>query len=147
MPDAATRFTLGIRNPVPEVRLTAVAGAMKRGTALPSPHEVAPLLQDADPRVRLVACVLLGQIGTAAVAALVQALDEKQPEGVRKFAASGLAQLGPGAAASGADALGRCLSSPDETLRLNAALALSRIGTGGLPALRRGLAAETSATA
>lgn len=146
MPDAASRFALGIRNPVPEARLTAVAEAMKRRAALPAPQEVAPLLQDADPRVRLIACVLLGQIGTPAVAALVMALDEKQPAGVRNFAASGLAQVGPGAAA-GADALGKCLTAPDETLRLNAALALARIGTVGLPALRRGLATETSATA
>ena len=137
-------FTQRVRDPRPEARLAAVAEALLPGGAVPTPADVAPLLDDPDFKVRELAAVLLGQIGAPAVAALSRALEEKQRPPVRHFAASGLARIGP-AAAPAIEALGKCLAAPDETLRVIAALALSRIGAPALAILRRGLATEISA--
>ena len=141
-----TSFAQRLRDPKAETRLAALGDVLKPGGPTPTAPEVAPLLNDADANVRQLAVVVLGQIGAPAVSALASALDEKQPQVVRIFAASGLLRVGPPAAPA-AEALGKCLSDADEGLRLNAALALSRIGPPALPVLRRALAGEKSANA
>ena len=146
MPDVSLPFSERIRDERPERRLAAVAEALKPGAERPRTEDVAPLVDDADESVRQLAVVLLGQMGAAAVPALVRALGQKQPTLIRAFAASGLAQAGSGASPA-AEALGTCLASPEESLRIPAALALSRIGASALPVLRRALAAREGPTA
>jgi HEAT repeat protein len=133
-------------DPRPEARLAAVAEALKPGAPRPLAEAVAPLLDDPDHSVRQLAVVLLGQIGNPGVPSLARALADEQPALIRAFAASGLAQAGPGAAPA-AEALGRCLACPEESVRIPAALALSRIGTPALPFLRRAMSAKEAATA
>lgn len=139
-------FAQRLRDPKPETRLAALAEVLKPGGPTATAQDVAPLLDDPEINVRQVAATVLGQIGAPAVAALARALDEKQPAIVRLFAASGLLRMGPPAAPA-AEALGKCLSDADEGLKINAALALSRIGSPALPVLRRALTGEKSAAA
>jgi HEAT repeat protein len=146
MAEASRSFAESARDPKPEARLAALGEALKPGVPLPAPEAVASLLEDPEETVRQLAVVLLGRIGPPAVPALTRALGEKQPVLVRAFAASGLAQAGP-AAAPAAEALGKCLESAEEKLRITAGLALSRIGAAALPVLRRALSAREPATA
>jgi HEAT repeat protein len=145
-PSTPPSFAQRLKDPSPDKRIAALGEVLKPGGPTPTAQEVAPLLNDPDPNVRQVAVVVLGQIGAPAVSALASALDEKQPLVVRIFAASGLLRVGPPAAPA-AEALGKSLSDADEGLRVNAALALSRIGAPALPVLRRALAGEKSAAA
>jgi HEAT repeat protein len=146
MAEASRSFAESARDPKPEARLAALGEALKPGAPLPAPEAVASLLEDPEETVRQLAVVLLGRIGPPAVPALTRALGEKQPVVVRAFAASGLAQAGP-AAAPAAEALGKCLESSEEKLKITAGLALSRIGAAALPVLRRALSAREAATA
>ena len=146
MADVSPSFAERVRNPKLETRLAALGEALKPGAALPAAEAVAPLVEDPEETVRQLAVVLLGRMGAAGVPALSRALGERQPAVVRAFAASILAQAGP-AAASAAEPLGKCLESSEEKLGITAGLALSRIGSGALPVLRRALAAREAATA
>lgn len=146
MATPAIPFAERLRDPDASNRMAALGDALKPGGPAATAPEVAPLLNDVDPNIRQVAVVLLGQIGASAVPALASALDQKQPLPVRIFAASGLVRIGP-AASSAVDALGKCLGDPDPGLKLNSALALSRIGPPALPVLRRALSVEVSAPA
>ena len=103
---------------------------------MPPVDAVAPCLDDEEEKVRELATAILGRMGSPAVPALVRALDEKQPLGVRRFAAQGLAQNGAGAAPA-IEALCRALASSDEQLRWLSAFALGKVGKPAVSSLRR----------
>lgn len=141
---SSASFAQRLKDPRADLRAAALGDALKPGGPAATAAEVGPLVDDPDTGVQQLAVVLLGQIGAPAVGPLAKALEEKHAPVVRIFAASGLMRIGS-AAAPAAEALGKCLSDADEGLRLNAALALSRIGPPALPVLRRALSAEKSA--
>ena len=94
--------------------------------------------------VRVDAAEALGQIGPAAIMALIQALKDKGDSSVRYWPAKALAQIGPKAKAA-VPALAQALKDEDEWVRANAAEALGRIGPeakAAVPALIQALKNE-----
>jgi HEAT repeat protein len=128
-----------LRHAEENIRLAAlgeILGAKAHPRALDA---VAGCLDDASERVRGTAIVVLSESGPKAVPALAGALDEKQPPPIRILAAAGLARAGADAAPA-IDALVRCLGAKNTELPAHAALALGKIGTPAVLALRKALA-------
>ena len=94
--------------------------------------------------VRVDAAEALGQIGPAAIMALIQALKDKGDSSVRYSSGKALGQIGPKAKAA-VPALAQALKDEDEWVRANAAEALGRIGPeakAAVPALIQALKNE-----
>jgi HEAT repeat protein len=103
----------------------------------PAPHlrDVAMSLANESEPERQLAVVVLGRIGEPAAEHLIHALDPAQPDIVRTTAATVLAGLSP-PVVSAVRSLCRCLTSPEESLRTVASLALGKIGAPAVPSLR-----------
>jgi HEAT repeat protein len=96
---------------------------------------VALLLDHAEEPVRLLAALVLLRIGEPAIGPLIAALAPEQPVVVRTVAALGLASIGAPASAAVRE-LCRCLTSPEESLRGAASVALGKIGPAAATALQ-----------
>jgi HEAT repeat protein len=97
---------------------------------------LAALLGDSDEAVRAAAVQALGRIGSAAVPALTEALDDPSKH-IRRQALCALERLGR-AACPAIPALAHCLQDPEVRVRAGAVLALGAIGpeaAGAVPSL------------
>jgi HEAT repeat protein len=139
-PKSAETLLANLKDGKVQVRTSALADLAKpEAVSFLSSEDVlqalAVCLQDSNPDVRVLAVSVLGQIGAPAISPLAQALDEDQPAKARMMAASGLARLGP-TASPAVPQLAKCLESADADLRLQASMALARIGAPAVPSLR-----------
>jgi HEAT repeat protein len=128
-----TEWAADLRDPLPAVRMRAVAALGRMG-----PPAIPPLLNlvltdphPPSPAARQAAQVLAG-MGRAAAPLLIQALNDPDPV-VRRRATYVLA-LFPDVDADVVSALGRVLADPERPVRINAALRLRQAGAAARPA-------------
>jgi len=134
---AVPALTLALRDPDPQVRVSAARGLGQVGPdAAEAVTALGQGLRDSEPRVRFDAAVALGRLGPAArdaVPALGRALSDPAGE-VRVGAALGLAGMGP-AARGVLPGLVQALRDGNPVLRMSAASALGSIGPEARPAV------------
>ncbi len=141
---AVPRLAEGLRDPDPDVRVSAARGIGQVGpTAAEALPALVRALRDGEPRVRFDAAVALGRVGAVArdaVPALTRALTDPAGE-VRVGAALGLAGMGA-AARDAVPALLQALRDGNVVLRMSACSALGSVGPdarAAVPALRAAL--------
>jgi HEAT repeat protein len=132
--DAEVRQVRFLKNKDARVRSAAARNLAWLGSE--AKFAILPLrqrLRDVDPQVRCQAAMALGEIGSAAVEELIQALSLSDIN-VRREAVWALGKIGPGAG-SAAKALAKALSDRDSAVRKGAARALGMLGRQARPAI------------
>lgn len=119
------------------IRLLGEQGPAARPEAM---SVLVNLLADSNPDVRSGAGKVLGQMGSAAMPALLDCLKDRD-RGIRYLAAEALGDIGP-PAREAAPALIRLLKDRENAVRTSAETALLKIGSPAVPALQHALATE-----